>query len=279
MPDGERYYWSELLRLSGEYYRLWQSIRLGRKIITHGRISEFRSNFGSNETRKEALYAEIRDAGLWDRLLDVIEDVEKERTKASEEIEKLEAWEIIGDDTVTGFTIYFAPSTKKYYLVDGREIVRKTFIKLGVIVTRSCETGTQKAHERLAVECTSWTFVKEKSSSDLVRIEGELDDFIGEALEYYFGEVIEDVSIKAGAEYASEAERASLGAGWSVALEEVDYPEMIVYLEYFRGAERKKASTSPIIKTYSDFTGEKTRFPKGEQMDKGGRPKKVTEFV
>jgi len=192
----------------------------------------------------------------------IVKRIERPARRAEEELEE------IGVDTVTGLMIYYSDSTKKYYLIENGKIV-KEFDELAVIVTYSVDTGG--GHQKLVVEITSWTFVKSMNRTQINGVEIELEEFVKDALSYYFNLGIMEVAIKGGIEYASKSITINLEEGQTVSLEKVSYPNKRIFIEYFH---RRGGKTKRISKTETEFLREKELYPDREHMSKGGRPQK-----
>ena len=112
----------------------------------------------------------------------------------------------------------------------------------------------------------AWTLVEKKNPEEIEDIIDELDDFLTDAIAYYFNAGVADIAVKQGVEYQSKPEGIV-----------AKYPEMRCLLVYHHG-DKKKARK--IEKTKTEFELEKSRYPRKEHMDKGGRPStRLTRFI
>ncbi len=164
----------------------------------------------------------------------------------------------------TGYVVYYDKKGKEYVLVDGDFIVRKIMSRLSLVLTYSVDTKTKRSHTPLTCEVSAHVSVKGKGVIGIDRVIGELEDFVDAALSYYFNEAIADIAIKEGVEYLSERPT-----------DEVNYPEMKIYLSYANPGKKPRV----IEKTYSEFGSERNRFPHRGNRPRGGRERKIKEFI
>jgi len=180
------------------------------------------------------------------------------------ELYALEDLEGVGVDASSGYIINFYKPLKNYILLDAKNFIMAEQNRISIVCTFSVDTDTERSHTPLTCEIASHTSVKKKSMGGIDRVIGELEDFVDSALSYYFNEAIADIVIKEGVEYLSERP-----------IDEVNYPEMKIYLSYANPGIKPRV----IKKTYSEFAGDLKEHPWREHMKKGGRERKIKEFV
>ena len=147
----------------------------------------------------------------------------------------------IGDDTSTGYSIYYNYSQKQYVLEDVNRRKIKFFNDLGLILTYSLETS---GNERLVCEMASWTWVRKLHPNNFPNIIDTLAKFIKNVLKIYFGFTIEESAIKGGLEYMSEAGSyiSEEGSGEFV-IDKIMWDDAKCVIEYIH--ERKYAVKTP----------------------------------
>jgi hypothetical protein len=83
--------------------------------------------------------------------------------------------EIIGDEGITGYTIYFNFETEKYPVKDENGNLIRTENKICIELTYSISTST--GHDvPVVVEITCTTYVKEKSRTDILQAQRDIDE-------------------------------------------------------------------------------------------------------
>jgi len=171
----------------------------------------------------------------------------------------------IGSDKSTTYSIYYHPLTNKYFLQDAEGNFKGWLDKINITLTYSLDTNTTKSHQRLVLEATAWTLMEKKSPEEIDDIITELDDFLVDAIAYYFNAGVADIAVKEGVEYQSEPEGII-----------AKYPQMRCLLLYHHG-RRERAKR--IEKTKTDFELEKSKNPK--RPHPYGRPKSrsLTRFI
>lgn len=197
---------AELMRLRAEYDRKWATLRRAvsnirryetRILNLERRLSELRAvgwRYLKGEGRREWL--RIRDTdlptarfhlGFWtDRRETIIKEVYRER----EEISRLDTLirrkvvkpppppeQLIGDEAITGYTIWYNPETKKYIVrhPETKEVIR---IENKIVVEWTGSIETRVGHDvPMTVEITAVTAVEEFDESDIITLTREDGDY------------------------------------------------------------------------------------------------------
>jgi len=148
----------------------------------------------------------------------------------------------IGDDTSTGYDIYYSLTRHCYLLEENKRII-KAFRDLGLILTFSIDT---EGHERLVCEIASWTWVHSMHPSRFKEVESTLANFIREVLLNRFGLTVPEAAIKGGLEYMSETGTyISEETNWEYPVDFVPWPEAKCVVEYIH--QRKVVSEEKVL--------------------------------
>jgi len=136
----------------------------------------------------------------------------------------------IGDDSITGYDIYYNYLRKEYVLRSGKMLIKR-FKDLGIALTFSIET---EGHQTLACEVASWTFVSKMHPKNFDGIKNDLAKFSRDVVFVYFGIRIDEETIKAGVEYLSEPGLLTIVEA-SVDVDLVKWEEAKCVVEYAHG--------------------------------------------